>query len=38
MAETVARVRPLDQAGHVRDDERAVVGQADDAEIRRSAW
>ena len=36
-AEAVAVVRAFDQAGHVGHDERAVVAQLDDAEIRASA-
>ena len=33
MAEAVTRVRAFDQPGHVGDDERALAGQADDAEV-----
>ena len=34
VAESMTRVRAFDQPGNVGDDERPVVRQADDAEIR----
>ena len=36
--EPLAAMRAFDQAGHVGDDEAAIVAQPHDAEVRRQAW
>ena len=35
VSESLALVRALDQPGHVRDNEAAIVAQTDDTEVRR---